>query len=513
MKRYRITVGFFFLINLLFTLFCFGQSGTANSYTAASFTDANRLAKIKAALPLIDKLYKEHAARNNFPGFVFGVVVDGQLIYSNAIGFTDINNKVPASSSAAFRIASMSKSFTAAAILKLRDEGKLALDDKASKYIPELTKAIYLTKDAPPITVRDLVTHSAGFPEDNPWGDRQLEDSDADLMQLIKKGVQFSNAPGIAYEYSNLGFALLGNIITKVSGQSYQQYITENILKPLGMNHTYWEYTKVPSAQLAHGYRKMGDGWKEEALLHDGAYGAMGGLITTIEDFAKYMALHEEAWPPSNDRENSVLKRSSLREMHQPWRFGSLNAQYKYSGTNRSCALASAYGYGLRWTKDCGGRTAVGHSGGLPGFGSNWMILPDYGIGVMCFANLTYASTTGINMQVLDTLINTAQLKPRQLLASPILKQRQRELVKLLPAWKGAEQSGIFAENFFLDYSIDTLQKEAADAFAKAGTIVKVHDVIAENNLRGSFILEGEKNKLLVSFTLTPENPPLIQEY
>ena len=332
-------------------------------------------------------------------------------------------------------------------------------------------------------------------------------------MKLVEKGVQFSNVPGVAYEYSNLAFALLGNIITKVSGKPYQQYITENVLKPLGMNHTYWEYTKVPATQLAHGYRWMNNNWKEETLLHNGAYGAMGGLITTIEDFTKYMALHLSAWPPKNGKENSVIKRSSIREMQQPWRFNNLNVQYKYGGTNRSCPLVSAYGYGLRWTKDCEGRTAVGHSGGLPGFGSNWMVLPDYGIGVMCFANLTYASTTGINMQVLDTLIALAGLKPRQLTPSSILKQRQAELVKLLPNWKEAEQSGIFAENFFADYSIDSLKKEAAAAFAKAGTIRKVHDLVSENNLRGSFVLEGEKANLLISFTLTPENPPLIQEY
>ncbi len=81
------------------------------------------------------------------------------------------------------------------AIIKLRDEGKLNLDDPAYKYIPELKKVKYLVKDAPPITVRDLLTHSAGFPEDNPWGDRQLADTDADRINLIKQGVFFSNVP------------------------------------------------------------------------------------------------------------------------------------------------------------------------------------------------------------------------------------------------------------------------------------------------------------------------------
>jgi CubicO group peptidase (beta-lactamase class C family) len=108
--------------------------------------------------------------------------------------------------------------------------------------------------------------------------------------------------PGVSYEYSNLGFALLGKIITNVSGKPYQQYINENILKPLGMKNTYWEYTKIPAEKLALGYRWQNNQWVIEPLLQDGSYGAMGGLITTIEDFTKYMDLHLSAWPARRQR-------------------------------------------------------------------------------------------------------------------------------------------------------------------------------------------------------------------
>jgi CubicO group peptidase (beta-lactamase class C family) len=502
-----------FLYFLVVASFAQAQnSKSSTEYQAAYFTDANRLAKIKAVLSVIDRIYKEHAQRNNFPGFAYGVVVDGQLLHSENLGYTDVDKKIPASANSVFRIASMSKSFTAMAIVKLRDEGRLNLDDPASKYIPQLKKVKYLATDASPITVRNLMTHSAGFPEDNPWGDRQLSDTDKELMQLIESGVYFSNVPGVAYEYSNLGFALLGRIITNVSGKQYQQYITQNILKPLGMNDTYWEYTNVPAKQLAHGYRWINQQWREEELLHDGSYGAMGGLMTTIEDFSKYMQLHMSAWPSTSAKESTVLKRSSLREMQQPWMFSGLNAQFKYPN-GRSCATTSAYGYGLRWTTDCEGRRWVGHSGGLPGFGSEWRMLQDYGIGVVSFANLTYAGTGGVNLRVLDTIIALAQLKQRQVPASPILNQRKNDLVKLLPNWNNAEKSGIFAENFFPDYPIDSLKKQASTIFANAGKITGVKEMVAENNLRGRFIMEGEKKNIEIFFTLTPENPPLIQEY
>ena len=501
---------------LLAVMFCVGayeaSSQSKISYQPPVFTDSNRLQKIEALYPVIDSLYHQFMIQNHSPGLAFGLLVDGKLVHANAFGFTDVDKKIPATTTSLFRIASMTKSFTAMAILKLRDEGKLDLDDPAYKYIPQMNSLHYLTSDATPITIRHLLTHAAGFPEDNPWGDRQLEDTDAELINLIKKGVSFSNVPGVAYEYSNLGFALLGHIIAKVSGKPYEQYISENILSLLGMKNTVWEYTKVHSAKLAHGYRWLNNQWVEQPMLHDGSYGAMGGLITSIEDFSKYMAFHQSATPPTNGAETGPVKRSSLREMQQPWNINSLSPKYLFPN-GRECATVSAYCYGLRWMKDCDNKVYVGHSGGLPGFGSEWKMMPEYGIAVVSFINSTYAGAGIINLQVLDTLIKQAGLKPRQLPPSNILQQRRNELMTILPDWKNAEQSGFFAQNFFMDYGIDPLQKEAKQIFAEAGKIITVHNVVPLNQLRGLFTIEGEKKNISVQFTLTPENPPLIQEY
>ncbi len=155
----------------------------------------------------------------------------------------------------------------------------------------------------------------------------------------------------------------------------------------------------------------------------------------------------------------------------------------------------------------------VGHTGGLPGFGSNWMILPEYGIGVICFANLTYANAAVINMRVLDTLVTLARLKPREGVASPILLQRQKELAALLPDWNGAKENSIFAVNFWQDYFVDSLRAEARVLFGQAGKIDRVGPMHAENGLRGWFLLQGEKGDIEVRFTLTPENPAKVQEF
>jgi len=485
------------------------------AYQPALFPDVNRYDKIVPCFSVIDSIFKNFAQEQHLPGVAYGLVLDGKLIHKGNIGYTDIEKKIPVTSSSLFRIASMSKSFTSMAILKLRDEGKLNLDDPVYLYIPQLKNIKYPTADAPHITIRHLMTHGAGFPEDNPWGDRQLADSDKDLMEFIGRQISFSNPPGIAYEYSNLGFALQGKIITKVSGIRYQEYIKKNILEPLGMKTTTYEYGDVAPDKLAHGYRWLNKKWNEEELMHDtpdGSWGAMGSMISSVDEFANYMAFHLSAWPPNNTKESGPIKRSSVREMHHPWRWNGLNPNYKYPD-GRTCAVTSAYGYGLGWLKDCEGKTYIAHSGGLPGFGSQWRIMPEYGIGIVSFANRTYAPMGYVNMKVLDTIIKLTGFRPMQLPPSKILEQRKNELVKILPDWNNAEKAGIFAENFFPDYPIDTLRKQAKDLFAKAGKIISVKEMKPENQLRGSFIIEGEKINIEIYFTLSPENPPLIQEY
>lgn len=489
----------------------FRNSQSTQSYLPPSFEDSDRLAKIQAVFHEIDMMYREYAEKNHFPGYAYGILLDGQLVHSGSGGFIDLDKKIPATPKSMFRIASMTKSFTAIAILKLRDEGKLKLDDPIDLYIPEMQKQ-QLTKDAPVITIRDLLMHSAGFPTDDPWADRKLDETVEDFIALLKKGIVFSNSPGTVFEYSNLGYTILGYIIKKITGVSCGKFIETAIWQPIGMNECSWEFTDIPESQLARGYRLIDENWKEEELLQDGIFGAMGGIITSIESFSKYAALHQSAWPPRDEMESGPIKRSSIREMHQPWKFVKLNTDFRYA-SGRECVMAHAYGYGLIWLKDAQGRVFIGHNGGLPGFGCNWYFMPDYGLGVILLTNLTYGKASQVNLDVLDKLIVGSQLKPRQLPPSKILKDRQGELLKLLPDWENAAASGIFANNFFLDHSLDSLKNESGKVFAKAGKITSIGDVIPENQLRGYFILEGEKANLHVSFALTPENPSLIQQY
>ncbi len=487
-----------------------GTVSYTSDYKAPFFSDADRQQKIKAALPIVDKVFQDHFENNHFPGIAYGIVVDGELIYSHAFGVANISSNYSASAKTNFRIASMSKSFTALSILKLRDEGKLSLQDPVSKYIPEVAHVKYLTQDSPPLTIEHLLTMSAGFPEDNPWGDRQLDDTDTELLELIQQGISFSNAPGLTYEYSNLGFGMLGKIVGVVSGKPYQQYIKENILTPLGMNDAQWEYDDVPKEQLATGYRWEDNQWKPEPFLHDGAYGAMGGLICSVEDFSKYLALHLSAWPPRNEEESPVIKRSSLREMHQLQRFGGLLPEAK-TRNGELCPTVTGYGYGLAYRRDCKDLVSIRHGGGLPGFGSEWRFFPELGVGIVALSNLTYGGLGGTNAKALDTLIYLANLKPRTLPVSSILQQRQKEIVELIQSWATDKQT-ILAENFLLDQSLDSWKKATGDLLIESGKIIKVNEMNPENQLRGTFVIECEKKNIEVFFTLTPEANPLVQQ-
>jgi CubicO group peptidase (beta-lactamase class C family) len=478
-------------------------------YKEPHFEDPLRGFKILKYKAVIDSIFKKTARANHNPAIAYGIVVDDKLIYSNAVGYANLENKIPANNTSRFRIASMTKSFTAMAILRLRDEGKLELTDAAANYIPEMKALKYPTKDSSPITIFNLLTMSAGFPEDNPWGDRQLSDTDQDLIDLIKNGVSFSTTPNSQFEYSNLGYAMLGRIISEVSGLHYQDYIIKNILRPLGMNDCEFEYEKIPAEKLAMGYRWEDAKWKPEALLKDGSYASMGGMICTIDDFAKYMSFLLNSWPARNQEDVGPVKRNSAREMQQPWKFRGLFVNRK-THAGELCPATASYGFGLGWRQDCHNDIAISHSGGLPGFGSVHVLLPEYGIGIVAFSNLTYANMGAPCNQALDTIVQLVQLKKRVLPVSPTLQKFQEQIVKLIPNWS-TEYDKMFAENFFPDISKELRKNQTDELLAKIGAIKSIGKIQPENLLRGGFDLVGEKGTVEVYFTLTPEAEPKIQ--
>jgi D-alanyl-D-alanine carboxypeptidase len=163
-----------------------------------------------------DAVVSDYFGRGGQPAIAYGIVAGGELVHSAGFGARVLGGGPP-DSGTVFRIASMSKSFTASAILLLRDAGALALDDPAAQYVPELADWTYGSADAAPLTIRQLLTMTAGFPTDDPWGDRQQGLPITAFDQLLAAGVSSNWAPGTRFEYSNLGYAILGRVLMNSS--------------------------------------------------------------------------------------------------------------------------------------------------------------------------------------------------------------------------------------------------------------------------------------------------------
>lgn len=472
---------------------------------------ADRRAKLASAFPEVDKILADFAKSVHAPGAAWGIVIDGELAHQGTFGVRNVTSNAAVDGDTVFRIASMTKSFTAMSILKLRDSGKLSLDDPAERYVPELKTLRYPTSDSPRITVRHLLTHSAGFPEDNPWGDQQLSESEAALSQMLRSGIPFSTAPGTAYEYSNYGFAILGRIVANVSGKAYDEYVTENILKPLGMTSTTLHPSKVPADKLAIGYRWEDERWKEEPALPHGSFGAMGGMLTSIKDLSRYVGAFLAAWPARDGTESGPVSRASLREMQQPWRPSAMRVVLDKS-TTATHLTSTGYGYGLSVTQTCQYRAIVAHSGGLPGYGSLMRWLPDYGVGIIAFGNVTYTGWGNAVGSAIDALDRTGGLTRRQVEPSTALVSARDDVSRLIVRWDEALADKIAAENLYLDRSKERRRKELEDLQQKLGACKAPTSFdVVENALRGQWTMSCDRGALQVAITLAPTMPPGVQ--
>ena len=464
-----------------------------------------------ASFAAIDQLFSSHAADKHLPGVVYGVVKNGALIHCGTVGYRDVGAKSPPSLDTAFRIASMTKNITALAVLKLRDEGKLLLDDPVTQYLPELTSAN--SADARAMRVRELLSHTAGFVTDDPWGDRQLALPDHDFQTMLEAGMPSARAPGVAFEYSNTGYALLGRIVSKVSGMRYQEYVKKELLVPLGMTSTQWEMGAVEAKRRAIGYRYEDARWVEEPILGDGAFASMGGLITTARDYSRYLSFLLSAWQP-DAKEGPILAKSSRRELGYGQGFPRLSAPAP--GDAASCSSAVVYGFGLNVLSDRRFNYALSHSGGLPGFGSNVFLLPEQGVAVFAFANLTYAPMSQIVKRAASRLHDDGELGTPPIHVSAHLSEVQPKLLAAYNAEKIESLGALLAENVLLDRSAEkrnltvrALRVTLGACFSeRAGRTQRIR---ADHALSGTFSYPCERGALEAVVVLAPSRQPSAQ--
>lgn len=395
----------------------------------------------------------------------WGVVLDGRLAMSGGIGATEHT---------VFRIASMTKSFTAATVLARRDAGRLRLDDE----VPLLAD-VRATADSPPITYRHVLSMDSGLPEDDPWADRHMDMSGPEIERLARGGLRFAVPTGTAFEYSNLGYALLGDLADETAA---------SFLGPLGMGRTTW--TRPDSDDWA----VPGD---DHVLVGHGAFAVMGGLWSCVADLATWVAWLDDAFPPRDDPDPGPLSRASRREMQQ---------------VQRAKGPDGGYGFGLGQLYDERFGTIVSHSGGLPGYGSNMRWLPGRRVGVITLANATYAGMGRLAQQMLVALDDHGLVAPAVTAVDPELLRAAERLVALLGSWDDAEADRLFTDNVALDEPYAQRAAAAAALVAEHGSL-HLERVVPTSATRARAIAGGDRGTVEIDIMVMPSVTDCIGRY
>ena len=338
---WRAVIAFFCTLLLAYPLSGQRSSGAGRSVEAAMNRE-------------MVKVYR----RADRPGAAIIVVKDGRVIFRRAYGVANLELKVPLRPEMVFRLASVTKQFTAVAVMMLVDEGKLKLDDPLANYFPD-----YPAGDK--ITILNLLTHTSGIPDyiNKIWPARIAEGFDPDgLVELFKHDPLLSE-PGAKQEYSNANYVLLGDIIEKVSGQPYGRFLDERIFQPLGMMHTGYERNQELILGRVSGYVQKEGRYLNAAFLHMSQLYAAGGLDSTVDDLAR--------WDAAIDA-GTLLKPESWKRIFSPMKLNN----------------GEMSDYTLGWVvSKFQGEPVVSHAGGMPGFRSYVMRIPAQHVYIALLSN------------------------------------------------------------------------------------------------------------------------------
>jgi CubicO group peptidase (beta-lactamase class C family) len=461
-------------------------------------------------LAVVDSLFHQFTvASPNIPGIAYGVVLRGELVHGRGFGTVAVGRGDEPDADSVFRIASMTKSFTASAIVLLRDEGRLHLHDPASDYVPELAAADSATA-VRAISIRDLLTMQAGFPTDDPWADRLQGASFHRFSSILARGFSINAPAGTQFEYSNLGYAILGRVVTNVSGVEYSAFIRDRLLDRMDMRSTVFDARLAPPGRLARGYLMRDGKWHREPIDAYGAFAPMGGLFSSVSDLARWIGAFTESSRPDRTTDTQYpLSSASLREMQQ----------YQVSAGTRRTTMDKAtipslvgYGFGLYVRHDHRLGRVVGHPGGYPGYGSMMAWHPETGIGVIALANARYARLEGIVNDVLtEVVVANPGLRRRVVPAATTLRARS-EVERLFESWDDARAATLFSANVDLDEPL-ALRRAEMDHIRHVYGRLRSDETRMWSRTPShlAWWLRGTGGSVGVEILMSPELPPRIQ--
>ncbi len=323
-------------------------------------------------------------AYRGLPGVVVGVVSDQQLVWAKGFGFADVKAKIPMSPETKFRMASHSKLFTAIAIMQLREEGKLHLDDPVEKYLPWF-KAAPAGDDDGQITIEQLLSHSSGLQREA--GDHwvSFEFPTEEQLKRLYADRKAAFAPSVRWKYSNLAYSVAGMVIEQVSGQKWADYVARNIFQPIGMASSSVD-KNVSGLTVPYG-RRMPDGTRETLPFVD-AHGmaAATGVTSTLADMARFVSANFRRGARGGAQ---VVSSGSWREMH------------RVRSVEENWTSGSGLGYDISRINN---RTWTGHGGGYPGNTTQTLIQLDDKVGIIVLTNTNDSNPGDIARQLIATV-------------------------------------------------------------------------------------------------------------
>jgi CubicO group peptidase (beta-lactamase class C family) len=359
------------------------------------------------------RLAAEAQREGRLPSLSAAVFRDGEVAWSDAIGLADAEERIEATPDTQYAVASITKTFTAASVFQLRDAGKLALDDPLSLYLPEAAHATP--------TIRRMLAHASGLQREPPgevWETLEFP-GESDLLGRLGEAEQVLE-PAAAWHYSNLAYALLGHVVSRVSGTPFRDYVKGRLLDPLELGRTSW----VPTEPAAKPYfvEPYSDAVRREPELELGGKGGESGLSSTVGDLARWGSFLA-------DPDESVLAQSSVAEMHE------LQIMAEPDWT---------YGWGLGlslWRR--GERIFAGHTGGFPGFLSMLVYSRPERIGAVVLTN----SGTWPKLSETALMLTEAALEEFVPAAESWTPEEQppQEMIPLLGRWWSEGSETIFS--------------------------------------------------------------------
>ncbi|HTI21641.1 MAG TPA: serine hydrolase domain-containing protein [Kutzneria sp.] len=458
----------------------------------------------------LDALFGQHTAAGHSRGLVYGVADGDGLAHAAGFGVVDEHGRVP-DADVVFPIASMTKSFIACAVLIARDQGRLSLHDPITKHVPEFVLA---NGEGDMPTIEMLLGMCGGLTEDNAWVDPFINTPTEDLLARVAKGVRLSHLPGAVFEYSNLGFTLAGLALSRAVGRPLAEFVTEELLRPLGLTSTFCDMAVPDDLPRAVGYSLDTEGnWVAYPPESSDAFLAAGGLVSTVRDLARWITWLGSAFRPARTDDNSVLSRLSRRDLQRVRVF--MPPALSLTGIGQAKLTSSGYALGLGVTTDLHRGTVISHTGGLPGF---WLAMawhPVSGHGAVVLTNGNRGNPATLCVEALSRLLNHNQAPAISTTLWPETVALREQADSLVRHWDDELAARIFAENIDFDRPLSQRRAELDQLVAEVGPLLAGPSAVvsAATAADVTWSIPGERGELLCMIHLTPVEPARIQEF